>query len=181
MFPFQFVSEQVMNLLRGFITSLLVFGLSLLAPWSCHARAVSSKGEVTYAILIDGGTTGSKMFIYKIKLNQKGKVDEVSDLEEMRNSLGKVKPGLSSFLDKPEKIPYYLKKFIHEAKKIVPEEKFGSTPILILATAGMRLLTKPDQEVIMNKVSTRLSMNQIVTGFISCIFENSSTWSIHKR
>ena len=92
------------------------------------------------------------MFIYKFSLNKKGKVDQVSDLEEKGNSLGKVKPGLSSLLDNLDDIPLYLEKFIEEAKKIVPQDKWDSTPFLVLATAGMRLLPEADQDVIMDKV-----------------------------
>ena len=130
------------------IAILLVFVISFQAPLRCDALLVRE----SYAILIDGGSTGSKMFIYKFSLNKKGKVDQVSDLEEKSNSLGKVKPGLSSLLDDLDNIPLYLEKFIEEAKKIVPQDKWDSTPFLVLATAGVRLLPEADQDVIMDKV-----------------------------
>jgi len=116
-----------------------------------------SNDEEAYAILIDAGSTGSKMYVYKISLNKWGKVDEVSDLEQLENPLGKVKPGLSSLLDKQDEIALYLEKFIDTAKEIVPEDKWTSTPILVLATAGMRLLPEADQDVIMDKVREALS------------------------
>ena len=135
------------------IVPLLVFVISFQAPLRCDARLINNaNGRETYAILIDGGSTGSKMFIYKISLNNKAKVEEVSDLEEKSNSLGKVKPGLSSLLHNLDDIPLYMEKFIKEAKKIVPEDKWDSTPILVLATAGMRLLQEADQDLIMYKV-----------------------------
>ena len=112
-----------------------------------------SNDEEAYAILIDAGSTGSRMYVYKISLNKWGKVDEVSDLEQLENPLGKVKPGLSSLLDKKDEIASYLEKFIDSAKEIVPEDKWTSTPILVLATAGMRLLPEADQDAIMDKVS----------------------------
>lgn len=120
------------------------------AGWQPSRNRNNNKEETFYAILIDGGSTGSKMFIYKIALNQRGKVDAVSDLEELKNTLGKVKPGLSSLMEK--EISPYLEKFIDEAKRIVPEDKWKSTPILVLATAGMRLLPQADQYAIMNEV-----------------------------
>lgn len=92
------------------------------------------------------------MYIYKFELNRNGKVDSVDDVEELANSLGKLKPGLSSMLNKPDAIEAYFQKLLDEADKIIPKEKQRFTPFVVLATAGMRLLPEPDQDAIMNKV-----------------------------
>lgn len=97
------------------------------------------------------------MYIYKFNLNGNGKVDSVDDVEELTNSLGKVKPGLSSMLNKPDDIEAYFQKLFDEADKIIPKEKQSSTPFVVLATAGMRLLPEPDQDAIMNKVKEILN------------------------
>ena len=92
------------------------------------------------------------MYIYKFELNRNGAVGSVDDVEELTNSLGKLKPGLSSMLNKPDTIEAYFQKLFDEAEKIIPKEKQRTTPFLVLATAGMRLLPKPDQDAVMNKV-----------------------------
>lgn len=123
------------------------------APTGCHGRlASSSSPDVSYAILIDAGSTGSRMYIYKFNLNRNGKVDSVDDVEELTNSLGKLKPGLSSMLNKPNDIEAYFQKLFGEAEKIIPKVKHSSTLFVVLATAGMRLLPEPDQDAIMKKV-----------------------------
>lgn len=125
----------------------------LQAPSECHGRqAGSSSPDVSYAILIDAGSTGSRMYIYKFNLNGNGKVDSVEDVEELNNSLGKLKPGLSSMLNKPDEIEAYFRKFFDEADKIIPKDKHSSTPFVVLATAGLRLLPEADQDAIMDKV-----------------------------
>ena len=130
---------------------LLAFLFWLQAPPGCHGRS-SSSPDVSYSILIDAGSTGSRMYVYKFKLGSDGKVNNVSDVEELDNSLGKVKPGLSSMLNEPDEIEVYLQKFFDEAERIVPKDKQSSTPFIVLATAGMRLLPEADQDVIMTKV-----------------------------
>ena len=60
----------------------------------------------------------------------------VSALELVKNSLGVVKPALSPLKNEKCEISSYLEKFVNEAKKIVPEENWHSTPILFMATKG---------------------------------------------
>lgn len=136
----------------------------LQASFPCHGSQVqlnsnSNSPDVSYAILIDAGSTGSRMYIYKFHLSKQEKLESVSDVEEVDNSLGKVKPGLSS-LNKLDGISEYLEKFITAAARIIPEDKQTSTPFLLLATAGMRLLTEADQEAIMNYVKQVLSSDR---------------------
>ena len=143
-----------------FVLLLLAFLFWLQAPTGCHGRLASSRSsDVSYAVLIDAGSTGSRMYIYKFNLNGNGKVDSVDDVEELSHSLGKLKPGLSSMLHKPDDIEAYFQKLFDEAHKIIPEEKQSSTPFVVLATAGMRLLPEPDQDAIMNKVKEILRSN----------------------
>lgn len=147
--------------MTGFVLLLPAVLFWLQAPTGCHSRlASSSYPDVSYAILIDAGSTGSRMYIYKFILNGNGKVDSVEDVEELSNSLGKLKPGLSSMLNKPDDIEAYFQKFFDEADKIIPKEKQSSTPFAVLATAGMRLLPEPDQEAIMNKIKEILKSDQ---------------------
>ena len=133
--------------MTGFALLLPVFFFLLQAPTGCYGRP-----DISYAILIDAGSTGSRMYIYKFELNRNGKVDNVDDVEELANSLGKLRPGLSSMLNKPDAIEAYFQKLFVEADKVIPKEKQSSTPFVVLATAGMRLLPEPDQDAIMNKV-----------------------------
>jgi Golgi nucleoside diphosphatase len=54
--------------------------------------------------------------------------------------------GISTFADKPEKVGEdHLENLLHYALKHIPEQQQSSTPLFLLATAGMRLLTPAQQ------------------------------------
>ena len=54
-------------------------------------------------------------------------------------------PGVSTFGDKPDRVgPDHLKELFDHAIEIIPDHQLQTTPIFLLATAGMRLL--PDNE-----------------------------------
>ena len=76
------------------------------------------------------------MFIYKVSLHRHIKLVTVSGVEQLKNSLGEVKPSLSSLKNEKCEVSSYLEKFVNEAKKIVPEKSWLSTPILLMATKG---------------------------------------------
>ena len=70
----------------------------------------------------------------------------VSGIDLLQNALGEVKPPLSSLTTKKCEVSSYLEKFVEEAKKIVPESSWLSTPILLLANKGT-------DKAVMDKVS----------------------------
>ena len=104
------------------------------------------QNEVAYVVAIHAGSTGSTLFIYKISLNRNVNVVTVSRIELLQNSLGEVKPALSSLTTQKCEVSSYLEKFVEEAKKIVPESSWLSTPILFLAKKGT-------DKAVMDKVS----------------------------
>ena len=59
-------------------------------------------------------------------------------------------PGLSSFGDNPEGVAGYLDPLIQHARSVVPPSLASDTPIFLLATAGMRLLTPFQQARVLN-------------------------------
>jgi Golgi apyrase len=54
--------------------------------------------------------------------------------------------GISSFAQNPQGVSDYLRPFLDYARTHLPPSVEAETPIFLLATAGMRLLTK-DQQV----------------------------------
>ncbi|GAC97297.1 hypothetical protein PHSY_004882 [Pseudozyma hubeiensis SY62] len=112
-----------------------------------------------YAVLVDAGSSGSRMQVYswkdpKIERAQRAskglgaKVLPKVEKGTWENSgvewSHKVEPGLSSFGDHPADVGNYLKGLLDHAEKIVPPSAWAETPIYVMATAGMRLL--PDQQ-----------------------------------
>ena len=64
-----------------------------------------------------------------------------------------LKPGLSSYADKPADAAHNLHSLIDKAKIFIPKEEWSSTPITLKATAGLRLLPKAKADAILKVVS----------------------------
>ncbi|KAL5282091.1 ENTPD5 family protein [Megaselia abdita] len=88
-----------------------------------------------YAVVIDAGSTGSRVLCYKFHKNfSNGKLVLDDELFKER------KPGLSSFADNPTKGAHSIKLLLDEAKAFIPRNKWSDTPLVLKATAGLRLL-----------------------------------------
>lgn len=92
-----------------------------------------SEGQFQYAVVLDCGSTGSRAHIYRFRI-----CGEVLDLDG--EFFHEVKPGLSAFKDAPKQSLKTLKPLLEAAKKRVPMELHACTPIVLRATAGLRLL-----------------------------------------
>jgi len=91
-----------------------------------------------YVIVIDAGSTGSRVLAFSFHesiLNGNLVLD---------NELFKeIKPGLSSFADKPEDAARSLTTLLNEAKAVIPQSEWPRTLLTMKATAGLRLLPEP--------------------------------------
>jgi hypothetical protein len=77
------------------------------------AAAAAGDGPFTYNIVLDAGSTGSRIHIFKFK--QQG-----SSLNLISDGFHQLKPGLSAFPDEPQKAAESLKPLLEEAMKEVP-------------------------------------------------------------
>ncbi|TKY85133.1 hypothetical protein EX895_006213 [Sporisorium graminicola] len=117
-----------------------------------------------YAVLIDAGSSGSRMQVYSWKdpkLERALRASKGLDAKVLPKvekgtweSSGvdwslKVEPGLSSYGDHPADVGNYLKSLLDHAEKIVPQSAWAETPIYVMATAGMRLLPEPQREAVL--------------------------------
>ncbi|WIA38219.1 hypothetical protein OEZ86_001563 [Tetradesmus obliquus] len=95
--------------------------------------AAAGGGAYLYNIVLDAGSTGSRIHIFKFE--QKG-----SSLNLISDGFHQLKPGLSAFPDEPQKAADSLKPLLEEAMKAVPAAQQASTGLSLKATAGLRLL-----------------------------------------
>nr|UOP56919.1 putative ynd1-apyrase-like protein [Thecaphora frezii] len=117
-----------------------------------------------FAILIDAGSSGSRMQVYSWrdpKLDRalkESKGQDVKTLPKVEKGTWegsgtdwtvKVEPGISSFGDHPQDLADYLRPLMEHAEKIVPRSAWSDTPIYIMATAGMRLLPDSQREAVL--------------------------------
>lgn len=83
-----------------------------------------------YGVVIDAGSSGSRVRIYSWASSQKG----LPDFQQIHQH--KHKPGISAFSDRLDKLREYIVPFLEEAKQAVPLQKHADTPIYLMATAG---------------------------------------------
>ncbi|MBW0528629.1 hypothetical protein O181_068344 [Austropuccinia psidii MF-1] len=69
----------------------------------------------------------------------------------------KIEPGISSFVDHPQDLKQYLKPILDHALSLIPPNQVSSTPFYLLATAGMRLLSKSQQALILDTLCHNLT------------------------
>uniref|UniRef100_A0A672FR31 nucleoside diphosphate phosphatase n=1 Tax=Salarias fasciatus TaxID=181472 RepID=A0A672FR31_SALFA len=112
------------------------------------APHVPSPGESTsrifYGIMFDAGSTGTRIHIYKFIQKDPGKFLD----NEMYHA---VKPGLSAYKDNPEEL-------LKIAKKTVPEDDWSRTPVVLKATAGLRLLPEDKAHALLREVRPAFSL-----------------------
>lgn len=98
-----------------------------------------------YAIVVDAGSSGSRLFVYCIPFRNSGENILPSItlcLDDQGEPLTKkVTPGLSSFASDPSSAQPYIANLLSFAARNIPKRYHAVTPVYILATAGMRLLT----------------------------------------
>lgn len=108
---------------------------------------------VKQAIVIDAGSSGSRIYIYNISDGE----FEGLPLVQSEIAAKKVEPGISEMDSQPEQVEQGLKELIEYAKQQIDEANWATTPVHLMATAGMRLETPAQQEATMAKVSEILA------------------------
>ncbi|KAG5644046.1 hypothetical protein DXG03_009198 [Asterophora parasitica] len=115
-----------------------------------------------FGVVIDAGSSGSRLQIYSWKDPRSISVVKGSELEftlpkvEKGTHSGedwvhKVEPGISSFGNNPEGVAKYLQPLLSHARKHIPPSLEKETPLFLLATAGMRLLTPVKQAEVLQQ------------------------------
>lgn len=109
---------------------------------------------LTYGIVVDCGSSGSRVFVYYWPPHN-GNPHTLLDIRQMRDHerkpvVKKIKPGISTLAETPKKASDYLYPLLSFAAAHVPRVKHKETPLYILCTAGMRLLTDSQQAAILD-------------------------------
>ncbi|KAI9709599.1 MAG: Golgi apyrase [Chrysothrix sp. TS-e1954] len=127
-------------------------------------------GKWSYGIVLDAGSSGTRLHVYKW-LKSANALEKATDSQLQRlpqvatkkTWTKKTKPGISEFGDTPELIgDEYLGDLYKHALGIIPKDEVENTPIFLLATAGMRMLTSTQRTAILGRVC---SYTRRTTGF----------------
>jgi guanosine-diphosphatase len=128
-----------------------------LGTTKCSKSSDKSKPIVQYALMIDAGSTGSRIHVYRF--NNCGATPELeSEVFEMTEKKAGGS-GLSSYKTDAEGAAQSLDVLMEVAMKNVPEKLKACTPVAVKATAGLRLLGPEMSQKILDAVRTRLETN----------------------
>jgi len=116
-------------------------------------QTVGSIGETTYyAVVIDAGSSGSRVHAFKFNRNKGGSELDIDYFKQL-------KPGLSSYGEDAESAAKSLKPLLDYAVSNIPASRHHETPIIVRATAGLRMLPGEQSQSILNAVSRYLHTN----------------------
>lgn len=113
-------------------------------------RVVLSPTDHVYGLMIDAGSTGSRMHTFVFARDQSKKLTLITE------DFLPVRPGLSSFKDDPAKAAESLEPLLQRARTLVPKTQHSQTPVFLRATAGLRLVGESVANEILEKVQTKL-------------------------
>ncbi|XP_060119738.1 ectonucleoside triphosphate diphosphohydrolase 6-like [Heteronotia binoei] len=102
--------------------------------------------EVLYGIMFDAGSTGTRIHIYKFTQNPQ-EAPKVTD-----ETFKALKPGLSAYANNVDESVQGINELLTVAKKVVPMSLWKSTPLVLKATAGLRLLPGEKAQELLDKV-----------------------------
>ena len=117
---------------------------------------------VTHGMIIDAGSTGSRMHVYKWPARVfKHLPPDITYPKTRSHWTERQAPGLSTFAGDPSSVGNALKPLIDFAKGILKdeEERWGTFPVYLKATGGMRELPNELREEIMSSIRAYLGNN----------------------
>lgn len=105
----------------------------------------------SYVLVLDAGSTGTRIHVYKFRSS----IDnENGDTFVLKDEIFKErKPGLSSFANNITGAEYQINELLQIADTEVSRFKHRSTPLVLRATAGLRLLNENKQKLLLESVS----------------------------
>ncbi|XP_037082454.1 ectonucleoside triphosphate diphosphohydrolase 5-like isoform X2 [Pollicipes pollicipes] len=100
--------------------------------------------EEVHAVVIDAGSTGTRVLAFTF---HKSKIDGSLKLD--KEMFKELKPGLSSYVKDPEAAGAPLRELLAAARQFVPAADVAHTPLILRATAGLRLLPEQRAEALL--------------------------------
>lgn len=116
---------------------------------SSSKSSSKSTDGVEYVIMIDAGSTGSRVHVYSFDTT-------VSPPSLLKEEFKMLKPGLSSFNVDTVGAAESLNPLLDLALSTIPKDKHSCSPVALKATAGLRLLGKTKSDAILKEVRRHL-------------------------
>ncbi|KAM4607173.1 ectonucleoside triphosphate diphosphohydrolase 6 [Polymixia lowei] len=104
-----------------------------------------------YGIMFDAGSTGTRIHIFKFQLDH----NEAPKLAH--ETFRAIKPGLSAYADEPDECKAGILELLEVAKASIPPSLWNNTPLVLKATAGLRLLPGEKATYLLDRVRALFS------------------------
>ncbi|XP_069473711.1 ectonucleoside triphosphate diphosphohydrolase 4 isoform X1 [Ambystoma mexicanum] len=116
-----------------------------------------------YGIVVDCGSSGSRVFVYCWPQHN-GNPHDLLDIKQMRDEhrktvVKKINPGISDIANTPDKASDYIAPLLNFAASHIPTAKHKESPLYILCTAGLRILSESQQEAILEDLRTDIPVH----------------------
>jgi GDA1/CD39 (nucleoside phosphatase) family len=134
---------------------------------------LASEWSEKHVIVMDAGSTGSRVYIYKYEENFP--LETIVEVAHMR-----VIPALSTFVRNSAGLTAQIDKLVEFAMTIAPSSSWSSTSICLKATAGLRSLNEEDQNYLISATAAALeksvflfdkSKTKVITGAEEALFD----------
>ncbi|XP_032408706.1 ectonucleoside triphosphate diphosphohydrolase 6 isoform X2 [Xiphophorus hellerii] len=110
-------------------------------------RPGSSEGDgLQYEVMFDAGSTGTRVHVFRFQMGNPGSPS--LDRETFRA----IEPGLSAYADDPQKCSAGIVALLDLARSVIPPSQWTRTPVVLKATAGLRLLPGDRAEQLLDRV-----------------------------
>lgn len=99
-----------------------------------------------YGVMFDAGSTGTRIHVFKFQIESRGAPKLAHE------TFRAIKPGLSAYADEAEKCAAGILELLDVAKSSVPASMWNVTPVVLKATAGLRLLPGEKAKHLLDRV-----------------------------
>ncbi|XP_005006597.1 ectonucleoside triphosphate diphosphohydrolase 6 isoform X2 [Cavia porcellus] len=114
--------------------------------------------EVFYGIMFDAGSTGTRVHVFQFA-RPPGETPTLT-----HETFKALKPGLSAYADDVEKSAQGIQELLDVAKQDIPFDFWKATPLVLKATAGLRLLPGEKAQRLLQKVKEVFKASPFLVG-----------------
>ena len=146
------VSRRLNSLPTVLFLALVMTGIFILYSSLSSTSFLRFPDPHSYVLVLDAGSTGTRIHVYQFRST----LDRVhGDEFILKNEIFEErKPGLSSLAGQINKVEEQVDALLQIAHQQVNRFKHRSTPLVLRATAGLRLLNETAQKLLLDGVAT---------------------------
>ncbi len=135
------------------ILLMATFMMVLIFSFSSSISAELPRERVEYKVVLDAGSTGTRIHVFEF-------VIFTSDPKPVLRNYPlfvKQEGGLSDFASDPEKCQIGISQLLDQAKQVIPDHLWEETDVLLMATAGLRLLPEDQADLLLESAKSVLN------------------------